>query len=106
MLGTIYFGFMVSLIASTGLFHPYSLGMASGVGAGIMMASATATLVEIFPKFAKEISALAATSETLSGVTGIYVALFIGLPFCNFLYRHLEPRFARLRGETAVKEDK
>ena len=105
MLGTIYFGFMVSLIASTGLFHPYSLGMASGVGAGIMMASATATLVEIFPEFAKEISALAATSETLSGVTGIYVALFIGLPFCNFLYRHLEPRFARLRGETVVKEE-
>ena len=25
------------MVAATGLFHPYALGMASGVGAGIMM---------------------------------------------------------------------
>lgn len=43
MVGTIYFGFMVSVVALTGIFHPYALGMASGVGAGIMMASATAS---------------------------------------------------------------
>lgn len=37
MVGTIYFGFMASMAAATGLFHPYALGMASGVGAGILM---------------------------------------------------------------------
>ncbi|MCQ4833525.1 DUF3100 domain-containing protein, partial [Hungatella sp. SL.1.14] len=58
-------------------FHPYALGMASGVGAGIMMASATAILTEIYPAMADKISALASTSETLSGITGIYVAIFI-----------------------------
>ena len=47
MIGTIYFGFLATICAATELFHPYALGMASGVGAGIMMASATSSLVEI-----------------------------------------------------------
>lgn len=91
MVGTIYFGFMVSVIASLGIFHPYALGMSSGVGAGIMMASATASLTEIYPQMASEISALASASETISGIDGIYMAIFIGLPLCNWLYDKMEP---------------
>ena len=60
MIGTIYFGFMVSIIASLGIFHPYALGMSSGVGAGIMMASATAVLTEIYPAMADQIPLLQA----------------------------------------------
>lgn len=106
MVGTIYFGFMASMIASTGLFHPFALGMSSGVGAGIMMASAVASLSEMMPAFAEEISALAATSETLSGITGIYVAIFVGIPICKFLYKHLEPRLGRVTkaGRRAAEE--
>ena len=96
MVGTIYFGFMVSVIAMLGIFHPYALGMASGVGAGIMMASATASLAEIYPSMANQISALASASETISGIDGIYLAIFIGIPLCNFLYRKLEPKIGRL----------
>lgn len=99
MIGTIYFGFMATMVAAMNIFHPYALGMASGVGAGIMMASATASLTEIYPDMADQISALASTSETLSGITGIYVAIFIGIPLCNKLYALLEPKIARLRGE-------
>ncbi len=102
MIGTIYFGFMATIIASTGLFHPYSLGMASGVGAGIMMASAVASLSEIYPQFADQISALASTSETISGITGIYVAIFVGIPICNKLYKIIEPKCGRVK---EVKED-
>lgn len=102
MIGTIYFGFMATIIASLNIFHPYALGMASGVGAGIMMASATASLTAMFPDMANQISALASTSETLSGITGIYAAMFIGIPVCNFLYRILEPKIAKLRGEKRV----
>lgn len=43
MVGTIYFGFMTTMVAALHIFHPYALGMASGVGAGILMASATAS---------------------------------------------------------------
>ena len=86
---------MVSVIAVLGIFHPYALGMASGAGAGIMMASAVASLTEIFPAMADQISALASASETISGIDGIYMSLFIGLPLCNWLYRVLEPKIGR-----------
>ena len=75
MVGTIFFGFMTTIVASLNLFHPYALGMASGVGAGILMASATASLSVIYPDLSAQLSALASTSETLSGLTVIYVAI-------------------------------
>lgn len=104
MIGTIYFGFMATMVAAMNIFHPYALGMASGVGAGIMMASATASLTEIYPAMAEQISALASTSETLSGITGIYVAIFIGIPLCNKLYMILEPKISKLRHEPSEVE--
>ena len=91
MIGTIYFGFLASMSAATGIFHPFALGMASGVGAGIMMASATASLSAIYPAMADQISALASAS--------IYVAIFIGIPLTKKLYSVLEPRISRRRGE-------
>lgn len=103
MVGTIFFGFMATVVASTGLFHPYSLGMASGVGAGIMMASATASLSEMYPTMATEIAALASTSETISGIDGIYMAMFVGVPLCNWLYRVLEPRLGPVHDRVAQK---
>ena len=109
MIGTIYFGFMASMIASTGYFHPYALGMASGVGAGIMMSASVASLSEIFPAQAESIAALASTSETLSGITGIYVAIFVGIPLTQKLYAVLEPRLGRLSRagrEAAEREER
>lgn len=94
MIGTIYFGLMVSLIAYTEIFHPFSLALASGVGAGIMMASATASLTEIYPAMATQLSALASASETLSGITGIYVAIFVGIPLTKKVYSFLEPKLS------------
>ena len=98
MVGTIYFGFMASMAASTGLFHPYALGMASGVGAGILMSSAVAALSEVMPAYADQIAAMASASETISGIDGIYMAIFIGIPLCNWLYRKLEPTLGRVTG--------
>ncbi len=99
MVGTIFFSFLTTIVASLNLFHPYALGMASGVGAGILMASATASLALIYPDMAAELSALASTSETISGITGIYVALFVGIPLTKKLYQLLEPPIAKLRRE-------
>lgn len=97
MIGTIYFGFMATIVATLNIFHPYALGMASGVGAGIMMGSAIASLTEIYPSMAGQLSALASASETLSGITGIYVAIFIAIPICNKLYALLEQPIGRFR---------
>lgn len=105
MVGTIYFGFMTTVVAALGWFHPYALGMAAGVGAGIMMASATASLTAMFPDMAGQISALASASETISGIDGIYMALFVGIPLCNWLYKKLEPRLSPAAA-AEVKEEK
>ena len=96
MVGTIYFGFMASMFAAMGVFHPYALGMASGVGAGILMSSAVASLSELMPVYADKIAAFAAASETISGIDGIYMAIFIGIPLCNWMYRKLEPKIGRI----------
>lgn len=94
MIGTIYFGILASVVAHTGLFHPFALALASGVGAGIMMASATASLSIIYPTMAAQISALASASETLSGITRIYVAIFVGIPLTKKIYEFLEPKLS------------
>ena len=73
--------------------------VAAVVGAGILMASATASITAVYPDMAAELSALASTSETLSGLTGIYVAIFVGIPLCRKLYTWMEPKFAKLRHE-------
>lgn len=100
MIGTIYFGILASIVAFTGLFHPFALALASGVGAGIMMASATASLSIIYPEMASQISALASASETLSGITGIYVAIFVGIPLTKKFYNFLEPKLShKSKGE-------
>lgn len=96
LIGTIYIGFLATLIASTGIFHPYALAMASGVGSGIMMASATASLAHIYPTFADDILMLGGASDMLTGLTGIYAAMFIALPLANKLYSVLEPKIGRL----------
>ena len=96
MVGTIYFGFMATMFAATGLFHPYALGMASGVGAGILMSSAVASLSAVLPQWADQIAAFAAASETISGIDGIYMAIFVGIPLCKWLYRTLEPKIGRV----------
>ena len=105
MIGTIFFGFMATVIASLGIFHPYALGMASGVGAGIMMASATASLSAMYPSMADQISALASASETISGIDGIYMAIFLGIPLCNWLYKKLEPKIGAVHNKISRKEE-
>ena len=95
MVGTIYFGIMASIVGMTGWFHPQALGLASGVGAGIMMASASASLCAIYPTWAETISTMASAGETMAGITGIYITMFIAIPLADKLYRILEPKLGR-----------
>lgn len=101
MIGTIYFGFLATLVSMTGLFTPEALGLGSGIGAGIFMASASASLSAIYPESAAAINTLASAGETIAGITGIYMYMFIGIPLCDKLYRILEPKLSRF----ALKKD-
>ena len=88
--GTIFFGLLGGISAATGL-HPLALAMASGMGSGSMMAAASGALAESVPAMKDEILAYAATSNMLTGVTGLYSVIFLGLPLVNFLYDKLSP---------------
>ena len=105
MVGTIYFGLMASVIGMTGLFHPQALGMASGVGAGIMMASASASLCAIYPEWADTISTLASVGETMAGITGIYITMFLAIPMTDKLYKILEPKLSKFALKSKNQEE-
>ncbi len=93
--GTIFFGFLGSLAINTGL-HPYALAMATGVGSGSMMAAGSAALAATVPAAIKDtVLAYAATSNMLTGITGIYSVIFIALPFTNWYYKKIAPKFEK-----------
>ncbi|MBT2654523.1 DUF3100 domain-containing protein [Bacillus sp. ISL-18] len=94
IIGTIYIGFLASIVAATNIFHPLALAMASGVGSGVMMAAASSTLAAIYPHYADQIVMLAGASDMLSAIIGIYFTLFISLPITKKLYHWLEPRIS------------
>lgn len=88
--GTIFFGLLGSLSVATGL-HPLALAMAGGMGSGSMMTAASASLASAVPELSESILAYAATSNMLTGVTGLYSVVFLGLPLVNFMYKLLYP---------------
>lgn len=94
--GTVFFGLLGGYASATGL-HPLALAMASGMGSGSMMAAASGALAEAVPAMKDEILAYAATSNMLTGVTGLYSVIFLGLPLVNFLYDKLYPFFNKNR---------
>jgi len=95
VLGTVFNGIMASLLVASGIFHPFSLAMASGTGSSSMMAAALAPVVEAFPAMAETINAYAATSQTLTSADGLYMSLLIGIPFTNWLFKVLSGKKAK-----------
>lgn len=87
VLGTLFYGIMVSILAPTGLFHPYALAMACGTGSASMMSASLAAVVDAFPAMETELTAYAATSNMLSSVDGLYMSLFIAVPMCEWMYK-------------------
>lgn len=93
--GTIFFGLLGSFSLGTGL-HPYALAMASGMGSGSMMTAASSSLAAAVPaEMADTVLAYAATSNMLTGVTGLYVVIFISIPLVNKMYKILEPKIGK-----------
>lgn len=89
LFGTILVSLMASIMATVTPLHPYALAMATGVGSASMMTAGVGTLVEIFPAMAQEIQAFGVASNVLSGLDGLYMSIFIGLPLTEWLYRKI-----------------
>jgi len=95
--GTIFFGLLGGFAVATGL-HPYALAMACGIGSASMMTAASASLATAVPAMKETILAYAATSNLLTGVTGMYSVIFIALPFTNWLYKKFQSWIEREKG--------
>lgn len=95
--GTIFFGLLGGLAVGTHL-HPLALAMACGMGSASMMTAASASLSSAVPGMKDTILAYAATSNLLTGVTGLYSVIFLGLPLTNWLYKKLDPIFHKGKG--------
>ena len=87
--GTIFFGLMASFAAAYTPLHPYALAMASGVGSAGMMTAAVGSLQVMYPQMAEQIAAFGAASNMLSGLDGIYMSLWMGLPLSEWLYKRI-----------------
>ena len=61
--------------------------MACGTGSASMMSASLGAVVEAYPTMAEELQALAASSQLLSSVDGLYMTLFIALPMTEWMYK-------------------
>lgn len=101
VVGTIFFGLMASIAAAYLPFHPYALAMAAGVGSASMMTAAVGSLSAMYPQMADQLAAFGAASNMLSGLDGLYMSIWLALPFSEWLYR----KVYRLKyGTDPVKE--
>lgn len=85
--GTIFFGLMASVCAATGFFHPLALAMACGVGSASMMSASVGSLTAVYPEMADQIAAFGAASNMLSGLDGLYMSIWMGIPLAEWLYK-------------------
>lgn len=101
VLGTIFFGLLGGFAPATGI-DPLALAMACGMGSASMMTACSASLATAVKSVPQDqILAFAATSNLLTGITGLYMLIFIGLPLINFLYDALTPH---IHGQAAESE--
>jgi hypothetical protein len=92
LFGAVAISVIASLATSFGIFDPLALAMGAGVGSGSMMAAAAASVVEAHPELGDQVLAVAATSNLITGLLGLYVGMFIALPLADRVYRLLTRR--------------
>ena len=95
MIGTVFISFLASLSTTLLPLHPYAFAMASGVGSASMNAAALGPTLAAFPALETNIEAFAGFSNLLSFSIGIYIVIFLALPFTEKMYYFLEPRIGR-----------
>ena len=105
VIGTIFFGLMASLAAAYLPFHPYALAMAAGVGSASMMTAAVGSLSAMYPQMADQLAAFGAASNMLSGLDGLYMSIWLALPFSEWLYRKVYRLKYGTDAEPAKKEE-
>lgn len=94
LVGALYVTLLASILAGAGIFDPRALAMGAGVGSGSVMAASSAAIAAEYPAMSDQILALAAVSNLITTVLGIYVGMYVALPLAERFYRFLTHRNA------------
>lgn len=94
VVGALYVTLIATALAGAGIFDPLALAMGAGVGSGSVMAASSAAIAAEFPAQADQILALAAVSNLITTVLGLYVGMYVALPAAERFYRLLTRRQA------------
>lgn len=92
LFGALYITFLASFVTSMHWFDPLALAMGAGVGSGSMMAAATGSIVSLYPDQEQGITAIAAVSNLLTTVAGVYVGIYVALPLAQKMYNAMVGR--------------
>lgn len=100
-LGTATFAILPPLVASLGIFDIRALAMACGTGSASMTGACATSLSAETAQQADLIAALAAGSNLMTGLTGLFITIFITIPVAETYYRGL----SRFRGQSEALPD-
>ncbi|TLM82683.1 DUF3100 domain-containing protein [Pseudarthrobacter sp. NamE2] len=89
LFGAVFITLLTSLVANWKIFDPLALAMGAGVGSGSMMAASAASIVAAYPGDEEAILGMAAVSNLITTVLGVYVGIYIALPLADKFYRAL-----------------
>lgn len=96
--GTAIFAIVPPIVASLGVFDIRALAMACGTGSASMTGACATALSTEAPDQAELIGALAAGSNLMTGLTGLFIVIFITIPLAELYFRILSGRRAKRGG--------
>ena len=107
VLGAIFCAILASVVVGLGIFNPVALAMGAGSGSASMMTAFLAPMEFAYPDRWDELQAVAATSNIITGATGIYFSMFITIPVCIWMYKIMggEERHRRKMAKKGINID-
>ncbi|MET1086491.1 MAG: DUF3100 domain-containing protein [Arthrobacter sp.] len=95
LFGAVFITLLTSLVANWKIFDPLALAMGAGVGSGSMMAASAASIIAAYPADQDAILGMAAVSNLITTILGVYVGIYIALPLADRFYRILTRKQTR-----------
>ena len=89
LFGAVFITLLTSLVANWKIFDPLALAMGAGVGSGSMMAASAASIIAAYPADQEAILGMAAVSNLITTVLGVYVGIYVALPLADRFYKVL-----------------
>lgn len=89
LFGAVFITLLTSLVANWKIFDPLALAMGAGVGSGSMMAASAASITAAYPADQEAILGMAAVSNLITTVLGVYVGIYLALPMADKFYKFL-----------------